>query len=76
MNNPVIEKRSTRSGPLKEYITSHQEREKLLEKAKDTDLDGIVRHLKQDNAQFDWSTLDENGLDLEARIAKHAMDIG
>ena len=74
---PIAELIQKEVAPLKEYISSLQEEKKVLAKVQeDTELDTVVSSFKEENSQFDWTTLDQNGHDLEARILKHAMDMG
>jgi hypothetical protein len=74
-HNPVIESLKSELNQVKEYVTSKQEQERIQAEAeKDTKLDTSVADYKGQNSHFDWSTTDNNGLDLEKRILKHAID--
>lgn len=73
---PIIEKLvEEKVAPFKQYITDQEERAKIIAKAnEDSELNQIVTDFKSANAQYDWTSLDKQGQDLEARILKHAVD--
>jgi len=73
--DPIVKKLSEELESMKGWVSSQQERDKqaLLLK-EDTDLDMEIREFRDGHPEFDWSTLDENGHDLERRIGKFALD--
>lgn len=74
-NNQLVEKLMGEIGPLKDYVTQLQEREKVEKMTKeDEGLDLQVREYKDKYPNFDWNTLDIQGKDLERQILQHAID--
>lgn len=76
-NNPVIEKLAQDLESIKGDLTAQKEREKLIQKAnEDMELEQSITDFKEKNNQFDWTTLDKDGLDLEKRVLKFAIENG
>ena len=75
--NEVIRGLTEKVENMSGYITTQQEREKLAQiSQEDQTLDTSVGEYKTKFSQFDWKSLDGNGLDLEKRILNHAIDNG
>lgn len=73
--DPIVKKLSEELEGVKGWVSTQQEREKqALLLQEDTALDAEIQEFKDQNPSFDWSTLDENGHDLEKRIGRHALE--
>lgn len=73
-NDPLVQSLSQEVRGLKEVATRFQEKEAEITRVKeDEDLDRQIQDYRGKYGDFDWVTVDENGLDLEKRILDHAI---
>lgn len=76
-HDPLVQSLSQEVRGLKEIATRFQEKEAELARAKEDEaLDGQITEYREKHGDFDWVTVDENGLDLEKRILDHAIKNG
>lgn len=73
--DPVVQKLMQTVEGLSEKVQTQEQKELALKQAQeDAALDEEIQGYKQQFTDFDWTALDEQGLDLERRILKHAND--
>jgi len=70
----LLEQKISQLEPL---VSQFMEEKKLLhEKAEDEKLDKEIKSIREQHADLDWVSLDENGKSLELRVLEHAQKNG
>lgn len=79
-NNPeamVLNKVREELKPVFQFIqTQEQQAKAAKQQQEDTALDGEIKSVREAHGTLDWNTPDENGLNLELRVLKHAQEKG
>lgn len=74
-NDPIVERLSQKIEELSQFVDHTKQREQLMQEAeKDQRLESEVAGYQEKFPHFDWQKPDNEGVTLEQRILKHAID--